>query len=138
LYVYFDAASAASVWSAEYDVWQSVGGHKMMMGTQCVFATNEWDVWDSANNRWVSTSAPCPRFSPAAWHHIQWYAERISPTQYRFNALFVDDLLLPINIVFEAEPTDWSDDVGIQWQLDQNANGDPIHQWVDKVTLTLW
>jgi len=137
-YIYFDSASAATVWSAEYDLWQSIGGQKFMMGSQCVFGTNEWDVWDSGNNKWVNTGVPCPRFSGDAWHHIQWDIERISPTQYRFNTLFVDDRPFPINLVFGTEPTDWSDDIGIQWQLDQNGDGDPVREWVDKVTLTLW
>jgi len=137
-YVYFDAASASGVWSAEYDFWQSIGGQKLMMGTQCVFGTNEWDVWDSRNNRWVNTSIACPRFSAGAWHHLELYAERISPTQYRFNTLFVDAQPFTINRVFDTEPTDWSDDMGVQWQLDQNGNGTALTEWVDRVKLTVW
>jgi len=137
-YVYFDAASASGVWSAEYDFWQSIGGQKLMMGTQCVFGTDEWDVWDSRNNRWVNTSIACPRFTAGAWHHLELYAERISPTQYRFNTLFVDAQPFTINRVFDTEPTDWSDDMGVQWQLDQNGNGTALSEWVDKVKLTVW
>lgn len=137
-YVYFDAASAAAVWSAEYDLWQSIGGQKHMMGTQCVFGTNEWDVWDSAHSKWINTGVPCPRFSGGAWHHIQWDTERLSATQYRFNTLFVDDQAIPINRVFDTEPTNWDDDAGVQWQLDQNAAGTPVTEWIDRVRLTIW
>jgi hypothetical protein len=27
---------------------------------------------------------------------------------------------------------------GIQFQLDQDPSGTPLHEWVDKVTLTMW
>lgn len=137
-YVYFDMASAAGTWSAEYDLWQSVGGQQFMIGSQCVFGTNEWDLWDSSINHWINSGVPCPRFSPNAWHHIQWDVQRISTTQYRYNTLFVDDVAFPLNKVFNTQPIDWSDDLGVQWQLDQNGSGTPLHEWVDKVKLTIW
>ena len=86
----------------------------------------------------MDTERPCPRFSGDTWHHIAWDVERISATQYRYNTLWVDDKAIPINRVFDAEPTDWDDNMGVQWQLDQNGNGDPLHEWVDRVTLTMW
>jgi hypothetical protein len=28
--------------------------------------------------------------------------------------------------------------IGIQYQLDQDPTGTPLHEWVDNVTLTMW
>jgi hypothetical protein len=28
--------------------------------------------------------------------------------------------------------------VGIQYQLDQDSTGTPVHEWVDQVKLTMW
>ena len=28
--------------------------------------------------------------------------------------------------------------IGIQFQLDQDPTGTPLHEWVDNVTLTMW
>lgn len=137
-YVYFDSASAAGTWSAEYDLWQSIGGQQYMIGSQCVFGTNEWDLWDSSTNHWINSGLPCPRFSANTWHHIQWDVERISMTQYRYNTLFVDDVAYPLNKVFNSQPTDWDDGLGVQWQLDQNGSGTALNEWVDKVKLTIW
>ena len=137
-YVYFDNDSAANVWSAEYDLWQALGGQKFMMGSQCVFGENHWDVWDSKNSKWVNTNNPCPRFSGGQWHHIAWDISRLSTWQYRFNTLWVDDRAIPVGLGFDAEPSDWDDDIGVQWQLDQNADGAPVNQWVDRVKLTIW
>ncbi len=109
-----------------------------MIGSQCVFGTNEWDVWDSSINKWINTGVPCPRLSGDAWHHIQWDVERLSATQYRFNTLFVDGQPFPINRVFDSNPINWDDDLGVQWQLDQNAAGAPVTEWIDRVKLTIW
>jgi hypothetical protein len=43
-----------------------------------------------------------------------------------------------LNQAWAVAPISWPDAVGIQWQLDQSANGAPVHEWVDKVKLTLW
>ena len=137
-YVYFDNDSAANVWSAEYDFWQAIGGQKHMIGSQCVFGENHWDVWDSHAVQWVNTGVPCPRFTGGQWHHIAWDVQRISSWQYRYNTLWVDDQVIPIGRVFDAEPTDWDDAIGVQWQLDQSGNGAQVNEWIDKVTLTIW
>jgi hypothetical protein len=137
-YVYFDAASAAAAWSAEYDLWQSIGGLQFMIGSQCNFGNGLWDTWDSKNNRWVPSNIPCPRCTPATWHHIQWYVERMPPNQYRYNMLVVDDQAYTLNQVFEANPTNWQDAIGVQWQLDQNSSGTALHEWIDNVKLSTW
>lgn len=137
-YVYFDDDSAAHVWSAEYDFWQSIGGQKHMFGSQCVFGENHWDLWDSKAVKWVNAGVPCPRFSGGQWHHIALDVERISSWQYRYNTLWVDDQTIPLGRVFDAEPTDWDDDIGVQWQLDQDGKGTPVNEWIDRVKLTIW
>ena len=43
-----------------------------------------------------------------------------------------------INMVQTAAPIDWSDVLGVQWQIDTNANGGAVHEWVDKSTVTIW
>jgi hypothetical protein len=137
-YVYFDPTSAAGAWSAEYDLWQSIGGKEFMIGSQCDFGDGFWDTWDSKNNHWVHTTIPCKRFTPNSWHHIQWYVERISPNQYRYNILVVDNQAYTLNQVFEVNPINWQDGIGVQWQLDNNGAGTPLHEWIDNVKLSTW
>lgn len=136
--VYFDSDSAANAHAAEYDLWQTIGGTEFMIGSQCVFDDNEWDLWDSSINQWVNSGLPCPRFTPNTWHHIAWDVERVGPNQYRYNTLFVDDQVIPIGKTFTTNPIDWEDNVGVQWQLDQDGQGHPIKEWVDNVKLTMW
>ncbi len=137
-WVYQDSVSAANIWSSEFDLWQLLGGEEYMIGSQCDFGDGYWDTWDSANNRWIENGVTCPRWAANTWHHIQWYVERINSTQYRYDTLVVDGHGYGFNQVWAVNPTTWSDAVGVQWQLDQSANGDPIHEWIDEVKLTLW
>jgi hypothetical protein len=137
-WVYFDPTSAAEAWTAEYDLWQSIGGREFMIGSQCNFGDGHWDTFDSKNNKWMPTTISCKPFTPNAWHHIQWYVERTSDTQYRYNTLVLDDQAYTLNQTFEVNPIDWVDSMGVQWQLDQNANGTPLHEWIDNVKLSIW
>jgi hypothetical protein len=42
------------------------------------------------------------------------------------------------NQTWNVNTTTWQDMIGIQYQLDQDPTGTPLHEWVDKVNLTMW
>lgn len=136
-WVRFDGTSAAHAHTAEYDMWQSIGGREFMMGSQCNFESGVWDVWDSKNFRWVGTGAGCPRFTPDTWHHIQWYVERWD-SQYHYGVLVVDGNVHTFDLTFDTNWAGWDDSVGVQFQLDQDVSGTPLHEWVDNVQLSIW
>ena len=138
-WIYLDAASAPNAWTAEMDLWQTNGGREFMIGSQCNFGDGWWDLWDSKNNQWIHSSVPCPRWGANSWHHVQWYVERLPQSQqYRYDTLVFDGTAHPINATYTTNPTTWPDAVGVQWQLDQSANGAPLHEWIDDVRLTMW
>lgn len=136
-WVYHDPAAEAHFWASEFDFWEVLGGKEFMIGSQCDYGDGYWSTWDSAGNRWVLNGIPCPHWSPG-WHHIQWYVERISSTQYRYDTLVVDGKPYGFNQTWNFNNTTWGDMIGIQFQLDQDPTGMPLHEWVDKVTLTMW
>jgi hypothetical protein len=113
-------------------------GKEFMIGSQCAFGHGYWNTWDSANNRWSMTGIPCPRWAPSTWHHIQWFVERVSPTQYRYDTLVIDGQGYGVNQTWAVSRTRWPNAVGIQYQLDQSADGIRIHEWIDNVQLTVW
>ena len=135
--VYHDPAAEPQFWSSEFDFWQVLGGKEFMIGSQCDFGDGYWSTWDSEGNRWVLNGIPCPHWAPG-WHHIQWYVERINPTQYRYDTLVVDGAAYGLNQTWNVNDTTWPDMIGIQFQLDQDPSGTPLHEWADKVTLTMW
>jgi hypothetical protein len=136
-YVYHDPADEDHFWSSEFDFWQVLGGKEFMIGSQCDFGDGYWATWDTEGDRWVLNDIPCTHWTPG-WHHVQWYLERISPTQYRYDTLVFDGKAYGLNQTWNFGSTTWQDMIGVQFQLDQDTSGTPLHEWVDNVTLTIW
>jgi len=136
-WVYHDPAAEAHFWSSELDFYVVLGGKEFMIGSQCDFGDGYWATWDSEGDRWVLNGIPCPHWTPG-WHHVQWYVERINSTQYRYDTLVFDGKPYGFNQTWNFNETTWQDQVGIQFQLDQDPTGTPLHEWVDNVTLTMW
>jgi hypothetical protein len=136
-WVYHDPAAEAHFWSSEFDLWQVLGGKEFMIGSQCDFGDGYWATWDSQGTRWVLNGIRCPHWTPG-WHHVQWYVERINSTQYRYDTLVFDGKAYGFNQTWNFNDTTWPDMIGIQYQLDQDPSATPLHEWVDKVTLTMW
>jgi hypothetical protein len=136
-WVYHDPAAENQFWASEFDLWVVLSGKEFMIGSQCDFGDGYWSTWDSQGDRWVLNGISCPHWSPG-WHHVQWYLERISPTQYRYDTLVFDGQGYGFNQTWNTNDTTWPDMVGVQFQLDQDPTGTPLHEWVDNVTLTMW
>ena len=137
-WVRFDSSSAAHAHSAEYDIWQVINGQEFMIGSQCNFESGVWDVWDSQNMAWKPTSAKCRRFSPDTWHHIQWYVERWGSNQYHYGVLVVDGNVFTFDRTYSTRSVGRDNSVGVQFQLDQDASGTALREWVDNVKLSIW
>lgn len=136
-WVYHDPAVESHFWTSEFDSYVVLSGKEFMIGTQCDFGDGYWATWDSQGDRWILNGIPCPHWTPG-WHHVQWYEEIVSPTQYRYDTLVFDGTGYGFNQTWTVNSTPWQDQVGLQYQLDQDATGTPLHEWVDKVTLTMW
>jgi hypothetical protein len=138
-YVYVDDTANRAAQALEMEAYQFVSGYNYMLGTQCDIGTGVWDTWDMAANHWYGTSVPCHGFSPWTWHHIQWYITTdTNAKKYTYKVLAVDGQPYTLNITRNAGRTGWSDNVGVQWQLDVNSTGAGYHEWIDKGTLTIW
>ena len=136
-WVYHDPAAEAHFWASEFDLWQVLGGQEFMIGSQCDVGDGYWATWDSQGGSWILNGIPCKHWA-SGWHHVQWYYERLSATQYRYDTLVFDGQGYGFNQTWNTNTTTWPDMIGIQYQLDQDPTGTPLHEWVDKVTLTMW
>ena len=138
-YVQVDSASQTAGQALEFDAFQFVHGYNYMIGTQCDYGAGKWDTWDEASGHWIHSSITCPKFSPNTWHHIQWYMTTNTGNHtYTYVTLVVDGHSYPVNITRNAKNLGWSDNLGVQFQLDVNASGRSYHEWTDAVTLTIW
>ena len=57
---------------------------------------------------------------------------------YTYRTLVVDGVAYNLNQTQPAICLAWTDNAGVQWQLDVNASGTGYHEWVDNATLTMW
>jgi len=136
-WVYHDPAAEAHFWASEFDFWIVLGGKEFMIGSQCDFGDGYWSTWDSEGGRWILNGVSCPHWSPG-WHHVQWYLERTGPDSYRYDTLVFDGKGYGFNQTWKINNSPWPDMIGVQFQLDQDPTGTPLHEWVDNVTLTTW
>jgi hypothetical protein len=144
-WVYVDSSSMQNVWTLEFDLYQAISGYEYMIGSHCQFSStqqgNYWYGWNQVTHQWIQTSVPCSRnlMPGGQWHHIQWMMERIPNSHYyKYDTLVVNGTVYPINMTQPADWSGWGDTLGVQWQVDTNANGGSVHMWTDKVTLTMW
>ncbi len=137
-YVYFDSSTIANLHTSEFDLFQSINGVELMVGSQCNYGEGDWNLWDQGAGAWIDTSIPCRRFSPGTWHHIQWYIQRVSSWQYKYVTLVVDGTPYSVNRTYGGNYQGWADTLGVQWQLDLGPDGVDAHQWVDQVRLSIW
>ena len=136
-WVYHDPAVEDHFWSSELDFYVVLSGNEFMAGSQCDFGDGYWATWDSQGSRWVLNGIPCPHWTPG-WHHVQEYDEVVNSTQYRYDTLVLDGTGYGLNQTWTVNRTTWPDEIGLQFQLDHDPTGTPLHEWVDKVTLTMW
>ena len=137
-WVYLDNASLGAQ-ALEYDVFQFVGGIEYMFGTQCTYATGYWNVWNQGAGAWVPTKIACRPFTPNVWHHIIWQVHRTSDKQMHYDSLTLDGIQYSLNLTEPSGPLPlgWTDNLGVQWQLDTASSPLTFNEWIDNVKLTI-
>lgn len=136
---YVDDNSEQYGQALEFDAFQFIDGYNYMIGSQCDYGRGYWDTWNEAAGHWIQTSISCPKFSPNTWHHIQWYmTTNPGAHQYTYHVLVVDGNSHQVNYTGNAKNLNWGNNLGVQWQLDDNAKGGGYHEWIDQATLAIW
>jgi hypothetical protein len=138
-WVYLDNASL-NAQALEYDAFQFVGGREYMFGTECVYPSGHWNVWNQQAGTWVQTSLACKRFTPNVWHHIVMQFHRTSDTMMHFDSVTLDGVLHTLNLAEGSGPlpSGWTDNVGVQWQMDTAGAPLTFSEWIDNVKLTVY
>lgn len=135
--LWFYVADPNAPQALEFDVNQSLNGQKFIFGTQCSYrGSGQWDVWDTANAHWVSTSIACNAVQANTWNHLTWYFQR-NGNQTVFQALTLNDVTSTVNRSFNAEPSS-AKELNVAFQMDGNFAQTNYSVWLDKVTLTAW
>jgi hypothetical protein len=138
----------------EFDSFQFAKGREYMFGTQCNLASGAWQVWNPKGGKWVTTSIACAKFTPNVWYHFVWTFHRsgkgnsqnvnydqLTVVRYQSDGTTVaasntynPGLAYPSS----AMPSGWSDDLGVQFQMDLAGSAGTMSEWADQVSLTVW
>ena len=135
LYFYIKNPGAAQ--ALEFDMNQSAVGVKFIFGTQCnIQGYHDWDVWDTANGRWVPTGIPCYPPPAYTWNHVTLEFQRIGGMTY-FVSVTLNGQTSYINRAFNGYFVNAAE-LNTAVQLDGNYAQTNYSIWVDKMQLTAW
>ncbi|MGH9497942.1 MAG: hypothetical protein ACRD3L_02260 [Terriglobales bacterium] len=152
-----------SIQALEFDLFQAVqlsdGVHEFMFGSQCNYASNQWQLWLPKNGglTWVNAGlSPC-QFSSGTWHHATYFLQRVTADGYqkipasfgpssdtnnslRFGTLTIDGNTMYLGDLANSTIPNpkWSQVLGVQHQLDSAQTGVTIQEYVDKESLLVW
>ncbi len=133
-YFYLKDPSAAQ--ALEFDVNQSVGGHKYIFGTQCDISGHSYDVY-SASTGWIRTGIACSTPSAYKWHHIILEFQRTSGGHVSFLSVSIDGAKHYINRMYTPKSSG-VDELNVAFQMDGHKTMTPYTTYLENVTLKYW
>lgn len=134
LYFYMKNPSASQ--ALEFDVNQSLGGHKFIFGTECSMKVGVWRIWNYST-RWQSTGVACHPPSAYAWHHLVEEFQRTSTGKVQFVSITLDGVKHYINRTYSPAPSS-AKEINVAFQMDGDKYQTNYSVWLDKVKLTYW
>jgi hypothetical protein len=135
--LYFYLTNPRASQALEFDVNQSVGGHKYIFGTECsIKGSRTWRVYSAAAH-WVSTGVPCGVPAAYRWHHYTLQVQRTGSNRVRFVSITLDGRTHYINRTY-APKSSGVGELNVAFQMDGDGSMTDYGTWLDKVSLTAW
>ena len=150
-----------TIQALEFDLFEALpmsnGVQEFMFGSQCNYASNQWQLWLSNNGNltWTNAASPC-QFSTGTWHHATYFMQRVTPTGYpiipatldsstdtntylRFGTVTIDGVTTYFgDVANSTAQSSWSPVLGVQHQLDSSASGITIDEYITQESVTMW
>lgn len=133
-YYYLKNPSASQ--ALEFDVNQSVGGHKYVFGTQCNIASHTYDVW-SASTHWVHTGISCATPTAYKWNHIVLQFQRTSGSNVKFVSVSINGATHYINRTYAPKASS-TKELNVAFQMDMNKSATDYQSYLENVSLKYW
>ncbi len=121
----------------EFDINMYMNGVGMLWGTQCNhLADGDWDIWDDASARWVSSGVACNLVNNS-WNHVTVQAQRESNNTLLYQSITVNGATSNINQTsapFSVPGSWWG--ITINYQMDGNYNQSANTTYLDNLSFT--
>ncbi len=135
--LYFYVKNPGAPQALEFDMNQSANSRKFIFGTQCDIKDHkDWDVWDTANSKWIKTGIACSAPPAYTWNHLVLEFSR-SGSQATFVSVTLNGKKSYINKTFNTFGVNASE-LNTAVQLDGNGTHTAYSMWVDKMQVTAW
>ena len=121
----------------EFSSNKHVGTAWYKFSVQCSYQKGIFSVWDTAGNKWSSTSIPCKRPAKGSWDHLTVNTE-ISGGKAVFLSLKINGTTYTINKSFYPLSKSSSESYGVHFQMDGNLYANSYYAYVDELTFTAW
>jgi hypothetical protein len=100
------------------------------------------DTWSESGQHWIqNASIPCNDvLSPGMWHHVTFYnTVNSSNNTYTYQVLRIDNVDYVLNQTQSAKAVGWPDGlIGVQVQIDTNADGGGVNEYIENMQLYAW
>src|SRR5664279_5930739 len=116
--VYYYLKTPTASQALEFDVNQSLSGHRFVFGTQCNIAAHTYDVWSVAT-RWTHTGIACSVPKAYVWNHITLEFQRTSSNKVMFVSMTINGAKKYINRSFSPEGSG-AKELNVAFQMDGN------------------
>lgn len=134
--VYFYGNNLGASEALEFDVNQFFGGMGFTWGHECRLAGGyEWDIWDNANARWVSTGIACNPVNNA-WNHLVIQVQRTSDNRLLYQSITLNGQTHVVNRSYSPFSAPGWYGITVNVQLDGNNRQTPYTVYVDKLNFT--
>lgn len=134
--VYFWGGNLQAAQALEFDVNQFFNNMGFTWGHECrTGGGNEWDVWDNANAKWVSTGIACNPINNQ-WNHLTIQVQRTSDNKLLYQSITFNGVTHVLNKVYPPFSAVGWYGITVNYQQDGNYKQTPYTVYVDKLNFT--
>jgi hypothetical protein len=136
---YFYGSNLSLSQVLEFDISMYFNGLSLIWGTQCEIAGgHDWDIWDSANSKWVPTGFACNPVSNG-WNHVTIQVQRESDNTLLFQSITLNGVTNTLNKSYSPGscPGGWWG-ITVNYQMDGNSKQSAYTTYVDNFSFTYW